>query len=96
MQLGQNQMRRLCGGKKLKIQKGRQGVSAYSVSIYDMVCMLGTCENGLSLFYCLNFRSVFVVGTVVIPLAATHRNIYEPVRTKVKERFDILKGLVDI
>ena len=38
----------LCGGKKIKTQKGRQGVSAYSLSKCCIVSMsLVTCQNGL-------------------------------------------------
>ena len=38
----------LCGGKKIKTQKGRQGVSAYSLSKCCIVFMsLVTCQNGL-------------------------------------------------
>ena len=41
----------LCGGKKIKTQKGRQGGSAYSLSKCCIVSMsLVTCQNGLLYF----------------------------------------------
>ncbi len=63
----------LCGGKKIK-NIGTARVSAYSLSSCNMVCMLVTCQNGLSLVLCLNFGRSVVFGRVVLPLAIT--NIY--------------------
>ena len=48
VRLGQKQMCHLCGGEKIKTQKGQQWVSAYSLSVWNMVYMyLFTCQNGL-------------------------------------------------
>jgi hypothetical protein len=42
----------LRGGKKIKTQKGRQGVSAYSLSkCYIVFMSLVTCQNGLLFSY---------------------------------------------
>ena len=48
----------LCGGEKIK-NIALVSVSVKMLSSCNSVSMsLVTCQNGLSLFYCLNFRSV--------------------------------------
>jgi len=41
------------------MQKDRQWVSAYSLSSWNIVCKLVTCQNGLSLCYCSIFSRLF-------------------------------------
>jgi len=46
--------------EKIKNIEGRQRVSAYSLSGYDMVCMLVNCQNGLL------FRLIVCLSMVVV------------------------------
>ncbi len=59
----------LCGGKKIKTQKGSQRVSAYSLSVCNIVSMsFVTCQNGL-LF--LVYSRLCLLCCVVLRLLVT-------------------------